>query len=317
MTEAASEAGPIAGVLALPTRVAARWLAPVPRRRLQLVRSATCTYAVLFSAGRSVYLWHAGHLSVARWAPLGVLGGMARPLPGWSVVLVWLAVLVSGTLAAAGRALRVTLPALAAGFLLVSTYGNSWGQLFHTEHLVTLHLVALAGAALLAEAPEQRLTTTGHDAVSGWPLRLMTALTALTYLIAGVAKLRLGGWAWLDGDALRHQVAYDNIRKDLVGSVSSPVAGWALAHAGWWWLIGAGTIVVEVGAPLAVLWRPLRRAWAVAAWLFHLGIVALMAIVFLYPATGVAYLSMFEVERWADRALARLGMRSKRLRSQP
>jgi hypothetical protein len=37
--------------------------------------------------------------------------------------------------------------------------------------------------------------------------------------------------------------------------------------------------------------------WATAAWLFHVGIVALMAIVFAYPLSGVAFAPLFRLER--------------------
>ena len=48
--------------------------------------------------------------------------------------------------------------------------------------------------------------------------------------------------------------------------------------------------------------------WAVAAWGFHLGVVALMAIAFPYPLLGLAYAPLFRIERpvaWAGRTLAR------------
>jgi hypothetical protein len=54
---------------------------------------------------------------------------------------------------------------------------------------------------------------------------------------------------------------------------------------------------VELGAPLALLDRRLRVLWAIAAWTFHLGVLALMGIGFPYPLTGVAFASLFRVER--------------------
>jgi hypothetical protein len=202
------------------------------------------------------------------------------------VLGLWCAALVVGVAATLGRARRFSLPALAVGFLVLATYGNSWGQLFHTEHLITLHLAVLAAAAFDTGAVP-----------SGWPLRLMTVLTAITYAVAGLSKLRLGGWDWLDGEALRHQVAYDNIRKELVGSVSSPIAGRALGWRAPWAPMALTALLVELGAPLFVLRRRARFAWAALAWLFHVGIVVLMAIAFTYPLSGVAFASMVEPER--------------------
>ena len=76
----------------------------------------------------------------------------------------------------------------------------------------------------------------------------MAVLTVGTYVVAGVAKLRISGLAWLDGDVLRHQIAFDNTRKELLGDVSSPFAGWFLRQG---WLLGpaaVATMVVELGA---------------------------------------------------------------------
>ena len=41
----------------------------------------------------------------------------------------------------------------------------------------------------------------------------------------------------------------------------------------------------------------LARGWVLAAWAFHLGVVALMAIAFPYPLSGIAYASFLPVER--------------------
>ncbi len=296
-----------------------RWLAPVPAARLAVVRWLCCAYALVFLVGRAPYLWQAAQLPAGQWRPVGVLSGLDQPPAAGLVLGAWAAAVGAAIVVLAARlqpwdrpghrarAARVALPVLAVAFLVVETYDCSWGQLFHTSHLPALHLLVLAGASLLdagGRAAAREPSTSG--AVSGWPLRLMTAVTALTYLIAGVAKLRLGGWDWLDGAALQRQVAFDNVRKELVGSPSSPLAATVV---GWGWLwppVALGTVAVELGAPLAVLRADVRRVWVAVAWTFHLGVVALMAIVFFYPVSGVAYASMLPVERLlSGRAAAR------------
>jgi len=64
------------------------------------------------------------------------------------------------------------------------------------------------------------------------------------------------------------------------------------------------TLVLELGAPVALLGGWWARAWAVSAWGFHLGVVLLMAIVFPYPLVGVAYAPLLAVERPPQRVLA-------------
>ena len=105
-------------------------------------------------------------------------------------------------------------PVLALGFLAIATYRSSWGQVLHFEHLLVLHLLVLAcsraGDAL--RWPHRRRG--GGAAPSS--LRVADAargvITVATYVVAGVAKLRIGGWDWVTGDALRHHVAYSAMR---------------------------------------------------------------------------------------------------------
>jgi len=58
-----------------------------------------------------------------------------------------------------------------------------------------------------------------------------------------------------------------------------------------------GTLIVELGAPVALLGGRIARTWAIAAWAFHLGVVLVMNIVFPYPLAGIALAPVFDVER--------------------
>ena len=143
--------------------------------------------------------------------------------------------------------------------------------------------------------------STGPAGRYGFPLRLAALVTALTYAIAGWAKLRNGGIGWLNGDILRNQVAYDNLRKVVLGDPWSPL-GAALVGRAWIWApLSWATLAIELGAPLALLRRRWSYLWAGAAWLFHLGTLALMAIMFPYPLSGVAFVPLLPLERIARR----------------
>ncbi len=136
-------------------------------------------------------------------------------------------------------------------------------------------------------------------------------MTVLAYFVSGWAKVRFGGWDWIAGDVLRNQIAYDNLRKLLLGDAYSPVGGWLVAH-GWAFVpMAMGTALIELGAPLALLNERLGKVWAGLTWLFHLAILALMAIVFPYQLSGIGLASFFRVERGWDRlrawGTARLG----------
>ena len=205
-----------------------------------------------------------------------------------------------GLLFVAGIGFRVVGPLFAVGFLFVAAYRVSWGHVIHSEHLPALHLLVVGFApsadawALRWRRPRSRPRPAARY---GWPIKLMILILITTYLLAGWMKLRNGGGDWVDGEVLRNQVAYDNLRKELLGSQHSPIGGW-LVQYGWVFAPFAwATIVIELGAPIALLGGRWRTAWAASAWLFHVGIVALMAISFPYQVSGIAYVCLFRPER--------------------
>ena len=136
----------------------------------------------------------------------------------------------------------------------------------------------------------------------GFPIALAGLVLVITYVIAGLAKLRYGGLDWVFGDTLRNHVAYAAARLDLLGGSPSPLAGWAVRLDGIWPFVAAATIVVELGAPVALRGGRLRTAWVLAAWLMHLGVLVFMSIGFPFPLFLVAFAPLYRVERlWIDR----------------
>jgi hypothetical protein len=74
---------------------------------------------------------------------------------------------------------------------------------------------------------------------------------------------------------------------------------------------------VELGAPAAMAGGRIAALWAAAAWGFHLGVLALMHILFPYPLAGVAFVSMFAAERplrWIGERRGRRGSTALTLR---
>jgi hypothetical protein len=271
------------------SRVGDWWFAPVPTRRLELCRLAVFGYATVWLLIRADYVWSLARLPARRFEPIGVLIGLEAPPSRTLVALVWAVTVVACGLAVAGRALRVSATLSATGVLLISTLASSFGQVFHTEHLLVLHMMILAGASLLNDR--------SGPTTSGWPLKLMMSVVAVAYVLAGWAKVRYGGWDWVTGESLRSWVAVDNLRKVLLRDSASGLGGW-LAGTAWVWApIAVATLIIELGAPIALVSGPARVVWATSAWLFHVGVLALMAIAFPYQLTGVAYTPFFPLER--------------------
>ena len=92
--------------------------------------------------------------------------------------------------------------------------------------------------------------------------------------------------------------AHDAVRKAAVGSIHSPLGAW-LVQYGWPFpVLGGLTLVLELGAPLALFGRRVAAIWVLGIWSFHVGVIATMAIAFPYPLSGIAFASFFPVEEW-------------------
>src|SRR5262249_17584347 len=143
----------------------------------------------------------------------------------------------------------------AAAMLWTLSYRTSWGQTFHTENLLVLHLIVLAvsPAADAWAVASSGSAATERDAGYGWAIKLLAVVTVATYVPAGVAKLRLAGGAWLVGDQLRDQIAVDNLRKALAGESVGALAVPLLAHPAIFAAFAIATLAIELGAPVALL----------------------------------------------------------------
>ncbi len=276
------------------------WYRPAPASRLRMLRVLVGLYAVALLAIGFPNFVSVTRFQPSEFDPVGPVALLGSPLPRGLVYGLSALSIVLGVAFVAGYRYRLVGPAFALLFLWVTSYRNSWGMKFHTENLVALHLLLLsvAPAADKDDAPEA--SPPRESGRYGWAITAMGAVTAVTYLLAGVAKLRLGGLHWMSGEALRVQVAYDNLRKIELGSVHSPVGAAIVGFTPLFRVLGVMTLLLELGAPLALLGGRFARTWAVGAYAFHLGVVALMAIAFPYPLSGVAYASFFRVERLAE-----------------
>ncbi len=280
-------------------RIASWWFAPAPPERLAMLRIAIGAFAFGWVWVRFGEIQRVSQLS-AGFHPVGVVRFLDTPLSPGTMTAIAVATLVLLAAFALGFAYRIVAPIAALGLLWTLSYRNSWAMPFHTENLLVLHVIALSvvpAADAWAVWPRRSGVGAGAGAGYGWAIKLLVALTAATYLLAGVAKLRIAGLAWLDGEQLRNQIAIDNLRKLLLGSATAPLATPFLEHPGALTGFSILTIVLELGAPVALLGGRIARVWALGVWGFHVGVILLMNIWFPYPALGFAYLPILAVER--------------------
>jgi hypothetical protein len=260
-----SEPGSPAARMSPVARIVEGFLAPAPAERLAMLRILVGAYALAWAMVRLPEHLSQVDRSASHWRPSGLWVPLDSPPPGPVVVGLALAAPLLGLGFLVGWHFRVVGPAFAAVLLPIATLDSSWGQIFHTENLMVLHVAILALAPAAADAlgvgrgwrrGRRRLAIVAEpDGRYGWPVRLCGVVVVITYVTAGLAKLRHSGLAWANGEALRHLVAYDNLRKQLLGDRYSPVGSW-LVGQGWAFRpLAIVSLAVELGAWTVLLGR--------------------------------------------------------------
>jgi hypothetical protein len=211
-----------------------------------------------------------------------------------SVFTMYLPVLSSGLLVILQIVWKISLALSCIGlFTRVSTVSSfvlglyllglphGFGKVGHSDAIVVLVLAILAlsrcGDAFSVdrwlrdkhqggdETPVQRPQASGEYT---WPVRAVWTVFALIFFAAGVSKLRHSGLEWIFSDnmsvMMMRQNAFHTADVD-------PVVSWGLALAQFVWLtqlLAAGTIVLEVGYPLALFSR--RARWFIVPGVFFM-----------------------------------------------
>ncbi|MFN0070900.1 MAG: CapA family protein, partial [Chloroflexota bacterium] len=240
--------------------------------------------------------------------PVGPVTVIAAPLDSNVFLIVLIATVTLNVLFLLGLGYRFSGPLFGILLLWVLSYRNSWGMIFHVDNLLALQVLVLgftrAADALslgaLRRAPSDdkpasilrgwRLAHPPAHWQYGYAVRLVCLVTTLTYCLSGIAKL-MGpmGASWGVGESLRSQVAFDVWRKELLVA-DPPTLIFAIYDQLWiFTALGIGTLVLELGAPLAVVSGWLAAVWVPSVFLMHYGIMLLMGIEFPYQLSGVAF----------------------------
>ena len=279
---------------------------PAPAERLAGFRIVLGVFVTCYLVIRSPMFLELGNRATSRFEPVGVFQLFDRPLVGPvnnAAVLVGIALSIGFTV---GWRFRLVGPLFAAGLLVLASHRSSWGQLLHFEHLMVLHalVVGFSPAADSWSLDSRRHMRAGRNVDTdptgdryGFPLLIASVVMSITYVIAGVAKMRYGGIKWVTGDTLRNHIAYSATRLELLGGWASPAASMVIDAA---WLLApmaALSVLVELAAPVALLGGRWRNGWVVAAWLMHAGIYVLMLVGFPSPLFLVAFAPLFPLER--------------------
>ena len=238
--------------------------------------------------------WVRGHAQVPGelYAPLRLGRVLPLPTPGpWvealQVVLV-LAALGAAFAAACSRLPRITGWLVAVLYLEWMVVAMSYGKVDHDRFafLVALFVLPTVGRAAL---PDRERTE-----AAGWALSMIALAVVATYTLAAVAKIRYGGWGWVDGSTLTWALLRRNT------PLSEPLLDApAVLHAAQY-----GLLLMELAiAPLLLVrWRDPRITWGLAGLFlgFHLMTFSMITIIFLPHC--VALLSFLPLERLVPRS---------------
>jgi hypothetical protein len=192
------------------------------------------------------------------------------PSPG-AVTTLQICGIVAALLAAAGLAIRASLPGAVVCFLVLNGVRNSAGRVIVGDAVLTLCLLVLvacgpaaAEAWAVRRSPRGPRKAASHGERYGWPIRTAMVAIVLAYFFAGLQKWRYSGLPWVTSDNLRW-VLYGQAHPDGLALfiADRPL----LAH-----LLAAGSLLLETFFPLILFVPRLRWLFIPGAVAMHIGI---------------------------------------------
>ncbi|MCZ7582189.1 MAG: hypothetical protein M5R36_02000 [Deltaproteobacteria bacterium] len=282
-------------------RLADFWFEPAPAARLAILRLIIGAFAVNLFLGNRIKLLAPMRFPESMFEPVGVIRLLSGPMPAQLLPPLVTIATIFAVAFWLGLFFRFTGPVFAALLWWILTYRNSWSMIFHYENVLVLHVLVLALAPSADDFSVdalRRRARGGNAECYGWPIKLMNLITVGTYAFAGFAKLTGPTWKeWPTGEVVRAWIAHDQLRKTVLGSHSSDVIV-AIYDQKWMFFVFAvGTLILECGAPIALVNRRISRVWAAGAFLMHWCIYFIMAIIFPYHMFGFIFVPFFRVEK--------------------
>ena len=260
------------------------WLfEPVPVARVAVLRLLVFAFVVVDVLGLHTSGWYHGWADPVWYEPL--LLGQALHLPAATVLLVqvlkWGCV-VAALAAMTGRAPRLLGWTVALAWTWYQYVAFSYGKVDHdrADFVVALALLPTVGLAHLSDRRRSE--------AAGFALRAVQLAAIATYFLSAWAKVRFGGWEWVNSATMVRAV----VRR------GTPWAQWLLEvpfTLHWFqWVLFTAELTAPVVFFLSERWR--RRV--VAAWfVFHAMTYAAITIAF-WPHL-VMMLAFLPLERYA------------------
>ena len=260
------------------------WLfEPMPVSRVAALRVLVFAFVIIDVVGLHTSGWYHGYADPIWYEPL--IMGEVLHLPAASVLLVqvlkWGCV-VAALAAMTGRAPRLLGWTVAVGWVWYQYIAFSYGKVDHdrADFVVALALLPTVGIAHLSDRRRSE--------AAGFALRAVQLAAIATYFLSAWAKVRFGGWDWVNSATMVRAV----VRR------GTPMAQWLLEvpwtlHWFQWVLMGA-----ELTSPVIFFLSEKWRRRVVGGWfVFHAMTYGAITIAF-WPHL-VMMLAFLPLERYA------------------
>jgi hypothetical protein len=288
------------------TRAAAWWFPLVSVRRVTMLRFFAYGFIVLDVL--VLTRWIGRHADTpGLYQPRHVAGLLHLPTP--TVTLVdglRVAVLLTAAVALVTSCTTHRLFPRIAGAASFATYfwwmlvAMSYGKVDHDRFAFLVLLAVLPTVANAAWSDRAPSTS------AGWAVRTTCVAAVATYFLAAWAKIRIGGWGWVNGGTL----AWAIVRRPTTIGTAMLSVPWLLRVAQWLTVLG------ELASPLIFVVRSeARRLLVVAAfYAFHVITFGVLGLVFLPQLVALAaFLPLENLQRGGDRPTPRFNFRRAEL----
>lgn len=256
------------------TAITSWWFRPVPLARVGVFRLLVYAFipldVLVFRPGGAAH----GAVDPELYQPLAIGRLLPLPTPTTRWVL-WIQVLViAGAIALVllGAVSRLPRVQTALGWLVAASYlewmviSFSYGKVDHDRFafLVALFVLPTVGRASIRD---RRMS-----AAAGWALRNVQIAVVATYFLAACAKVRFGGWGWVNSATILRAV----VRRGTM--LADPLMShpWTLQLTQWF------ILTMELASPVLLFLRP-RWQYLIVVFLllFHLATFSMITIIFL------------------------------------
>ena len=263
-----------------------RWLfTAMPLGRLAIFRTLVYLYVVIDVLWLQTSGWYHGYVDPIWYEPLRL--GQLLHLPAATVVLVqtlkWGSV-AAALVAATGRLPRLAGTVVAVCWIWYMYVAYAYGKVDHDrgDFVVALLLLPTVGSAYWRD---RRLSE-----AAGFVLRAAQLAAIATYFLSAWAKVRFGGWEWVNSATMARAV----VRR------GTPWVKWLLDVPELLHLTQWGLFVAEMSSPLIfVVPEKWRRRMVMGWFAFHAVTYASITIAF-WPHL-VMMLAFLPLETYADR----------------